>query len=41
MPTRDYLDEEIERLREELERLRAQVQLSSAADASQADDPAT
>jgi uncharacterized membrane protein len=40
MPTRDYLDEEIERLREELERLRERVQPRSAADVPQADDPA-
>jgi uncharacterized membrane protein len=40
MPTRDYLDEELERLREEVERLRAQVQPRSAADVPQADDPA-
>jgi uncharacterized membrane protein len=40
MPTRDYLDEEVERLREEVERLRAQVQQRSAADVPQADDSA-
>ena len=40
MPTRDYLDEELERLRSELERLRAQVQPRSVADVPQADDPA-
>jgi uncharacterized membrane protein len=40
MPTRDYLDDELERLRSELERLRAQVQPRSAADVPQADDPA-
>jgi hypothetical protein len=40
MPTRDYLDEELERLREEVERLRAQVQQRSAADVPQADDSA-
>ena len=40
MPTRDYLDEELERLREELERLRAQVRQRGAADVPHADDPA-
>jgi uncharacterized membrane protein len=32
MPTRDYLDEELERLREELERLRARVDPGAAAE---------
>jgi uncharacterized membrane protein len=32
MPTRDYLDEELERLREELERLRARVDPGTAAE---------
>jgi uncharacterized membrane protein len=32
MPTRDYLDEELERLREELERLRARVNPGAAAE---------
>jgi uncharacterized membrane protein len=40
MPTRDYLDDELARLRSELERLRAQVQPRSAADAPHADDSA-
>jgi uncharacterized membrane protein len=33
MPTRDYLDEELERLREELERLRARVEPGPGAEA--------
>jgi hypothetical protein len=33
MPTRDYLDEELERLREELERLRARVEPGAGAEA--------
>jgi uncharacterized membrane protein len=36
MPTRDYLDEELERLREELERLRARVDPGAGADAGRA-----
>ena len=40
MPTRDYLDEELEELRAELERLRAQIQPGSAADIPQVDDSA-
>jgi uncharacterized membrane protein len=40
MPTRDYLDDELARLRSELERLRAQIQPRSAADAPHADDSA-
>ena len=36
MPTRDYLDEELERLREELERLRARVDPGAAAEGGRA-----
>jgi uncharacterized membrane protein len=36
MPTRDYLDEELERLREELERLRERVDPGAGADAGRA-----
>ena len=38
MPTRDYLDEELERLREELERLRARVEEGAEAGRAPADD---
>ena len=38
MPTRDYLDEEIERLHAELERLRSRVELERDADAAQVDE---
>jgi uncharacterized membrane protein len=40
MPTRDYLDEELERLRSELERLQASVQSHHDADAARVEDPA-
>jgi len=38
MPTRDYLDEELEGLRAELERLRRRVELERGADAAQVDE---
>jgi uncharacterized membrane protein len=38
MPTRDYLDEEVERLHGELERLWSRVELERGADAAQVDE---
>jgi hypothetical protein len=38
MPTRDYLDEELERLQSELERLRAERQPRQEASSASADD---